>query len=85
MTANQSLTDQDIEFKCIPWNNPDQLRAIIIGQQVDFSATPSNLAAIFYNRGHQLSLLNISVWNIMWILSNDKKLNNVAVRHPASS
>lgn len=78
MAEQQSLKDQNIEFNFIRWNNPDQLRAMIIGQQVDFSAMPSNLAAIFYNRGHKLSLLNISVWNIMWILSNHANLDSLA-------
>jgi len=75
MAQQQRLSDQGIEFNFVRWNNPDQLRAMVIGQQVDFSAMPSNLAAIFYNRGHKLSLLNISVWNIMWVLSNDSELD----------
>jgi len=75
MAQQQRLSDQGIEFNFVRWNNPDQLRAMVIGQQVDFSAMPSNLAAIFHNRGHKLSLLNISVWNIMWILSNGSELN----------
>jgi NitT/TauT family transport system substrate-binding protein len=74
MAEQQMLSSSSIVFSFVRWKNPDQLRAMVIGNQVDFSAMPSNLAAIFYNKGHQLTLLNISVWNIMDIISRDNKV-----------
>jgi len=64
MAEQQKLSSSSIELSFIRWKNPDQLRAMVIGNQIDFSAMPSNLAAIFCNRGHHLTLMNISVWNI---------------------
>lgn len=78
MAEQQKLATSSIKFSFVRWKNPDQLRAMVIGNQVDFSAMPSNLAAIFYNKGHQLTLLNISVWNIMDIISRDNSVKSLA-------
>lgn len=78
MAQEQSLIGEQITLSFTRWKNPDQLRALILGQQVDFSAMPSNLAAIIFNKGHPLKLLNISVWDIMTIVSRDKNLKKLA-------
>ena len=78
MATQQALSSSSIELSFIRWKNPAQLRAMVIGEQVDFSAMPSNLAAIFYNKGHHLTLMNISVWNIMDIISQDKAITSLA-------
>ncbi|PCI58145.1 MAG: hypothetical protein COB45_00770 [Gammaproteobacteria bacterium] len=77
MATQQTLASSSIEFSFIRWKNPDQLRAMVIGEQIDFSAMPSNLAAIFYNKGHHLTLMNISVWNIMDIISQDNSMSSL--------
>lgn len=59
-----------VEF--IRWHNPDQIRTMMVNKSVDFVALPSNVGAIFYNKGIKLKLLNISVWGKLWILSYDK-------------
>lgn len=69
MAQKKMLSLQHIELDFLQWKNPQQLRAMVMGGQVDFTAMPSNLAATFYNRGHQLSLVNISIWDIMSIVS----------------
>ena len=53
------------------WNNPDQLRAMIAGRQADFFAVPTNVAALFYNRGVDVKLINVSVWGVLWVVSSD--------------
>lgn len=59
----------------ILWNSPDQLRALAVGGQADIFAVPSNIAAMFYNKGIDVKLLNISIWRAIWLISrsNDKK------------
>lgn len=69
MAQKNMLSQQHVELEFVQWKNPQQLRAMVMGEQVDFTAMPSNLAATFYNRGHQLSLVNISIWDIMSIVS----------------
>ncbi|MCL0088389.1 ABC transporter substrate-binding protein [Dehalococcoidia bacterium] len=66
MLSNVAETTELIIFK-----NLDQLRVIIAGQEGDFVIMPSNLAAIFYNRGMDVQLLDISVWSALHIISSD--------------
>ncbi len=78
MAEQQKLAAASVEFSFVRWKNPDQLRAMVIGKQVDFSAMPSNLAAIFYNKGHRLTLMNISIWNIMDIVSQGQTISSLS-------
>lgn len=78
MAKEQSLADQHIKLSFTRWKNPDQLRAMIISQQIDFSAMPSNLAAIFHNKGQPIKLLNISVWDIMSIVSSNPDIKQLS-------
>ena len=79
MAEQQLLAKSGITLDFIRWKNPEQLRAMVIGKQVDFTAMPSNLAATFYNRGHHLGLVNISIWNIMSIVSRQSaSINSLA-------
>ncbi len=59
----------------IIWKTPDQLKALVAGGQADIFAVPSNTAAMFYNKGINVKLLNISIWRAIWLVSrsNDKK------------
>ncbi len=60
------------------WQNPDQLRAMILGNEADFLAVPTNVAAMFYNKGIKLRLLNVSVWGILHMVSRDDNLKTLA-------
>lgn len=62
-----------IEF--VLWKNPDQLRALVLDNKVDFIALPTNVGANLYNRGVPLKLINVSQWGVLWMLSRsaDKK------------
>jgi hypothetical protein len=76
MVEQQRLAISNIEFSFTQLKNPNQLCTMVIGKQVDFSAPPSNLVAIFYNKDHKLTLLNVSIWNIMGTISQDKVINS---------
>ena len=64
-----------VEFRL--WNNPDQLRAMIINKEVDFVAIPTNVGAILYNKKQPIQLLNVSVWGILQILVRDKNIDTL--------
>ncbi|MCD5416612.1 ABC transporter substrate-binding protein [Candidatus Bipolaricaulota bacterium] len=64
-----SAIAEEIDFSL--WKNPGQLRAIVAGNQADFLTLPSNAAAMFYNKGLGVQLLDISVWNILSVISSD--------------
>ncbi len=54
------------------WQTPDQLRALVVGAQADFFAVPSNVGSMFYNKGVDVKLLNISIWRAIWLVSTDE-------------
>lgn len=60
------------------WKNPDQLRAMIAGNQADFFALPTNVAAVLSNKGADVSLLNVSIWSVLWIVSTDSTKHALA-------
>ncbi len=59
--------EKTLEF--LIWNTPDQLKSMVAGRQADIFATPSNVAAMFYNKGLDVKLLNISIWRAIWLVS----------------
>lgn len=62
----------------ISWRDPDQLRAMAIGGKAQFLATPSNVAANLYNRGAPVTLINISTWGALWIVTRDGERKTLA-------
>ena len=71
MAVNNKLADVVETTEVVVWQNADQLKAIVAGKQGDFVTVPSNNAAIFYNKGLELKLLDISVWNITYLVTRD--------------
>ena len=71
LVVNDRLTDLAEEVELVIWENGDQLKAMVAGGQGDFVTVPSNNAATFYNKGVQIQLLDISVWNITYLVSSD--------------
>ncbi len=66
--ALKSWADK-LEFRF--WQGPDQLRTLLLDNQVDVSAAPSNLPALLANRGQPVRFLNVSVWGLLWLVSRD--------------
>lgn len=60
------------------WNTADQLRAMISADTVDFASVPSNVASIFYNKGVQLKMVNVSIWGVMYLVSNNPEVESLA-------
>lgn len=78
MAATGALSDwaDQVEFR--HWKNVDQLRVLLAKQELDYSAVPVNLPAIMSNRGMQVKLLNVSVWGLLWFVSNDPKVQTLS-------
>lgn len=78
MIKNDVLKDlgKKIEFKL--WKNPDELRALVLNSDVKFIATPTNVVANLHNKGVDITMLNVSVWGILGMLSRDKNLKTLA-------
>jgi NitT/TauT family transport system substrate-binding protein len=77
MVAHDRLADIAEITELIIFKDLDQLRAIIAGKQADFVLMPSNVAAVFYNRGMDVQLLDISVWSALFIISADSTVGSI--------
>ena len=77
MIETDALKDlgKSIEFRL--WNNPDELRALILNGNIDFIALPTNVAANLHNKNVDLKLLNVSVWGILGMISRDPNLKTL--------
>ena len=64
-----------VEFKL--WQNPDELRALLLKKEVQFVALPTNVAANLYNKKEPIRLLNVPIWGILEILSRDASLKRI--------
>jgi len=71
IAVNDKLADVADETELVVWQNADQLKAMVAGKQGDFVTMPSNNSAIFYNKGLELKLLDVSVWNITYLVTTD--------------
>lgn len=78
MVESGALSDVAGKVEFVPWSNPDQLRALAMGGEADFIAAPTNVAANLYNRGVPLTLLNVSVWGILWMVSRNAHCRTLA-------
>ncbi len=75
MIESGALNDVANKVKFRLWNNPDQLRAMIVNKEVDFVAVPTCVGATLYNKKQPIQMLNVSVWGILQILVRDKRIN----------
>lgn len=71
MAVHNKLADVAEKTEVVVWQNAEQLKAMVAGKQGDFVTIPSNNSAIFYNKGLALKLLDISVWNITYLVTTD--------------
>lgn len=77
MIEDGALADYADKVTFKPWQTPDQMRAMIVSGQVHVSAIPTNVAAMFFNRGEPVRLLNVSVWGLLWLISADDNMTTL--------
>lgn len=75
MVETGALADLAESVSFVQWRDPDQLRAMALDGQADVLAMPTNVAANLHNRGAPVTLLNVSTWGALWMVSRspDKK------------
>lgn len=78
MVETGALSDvaKKVEFRL--WKNPDELRAITLKKDADFTAVPTNVGAVLYNKGIDIKLINVPVWGILQMITRDKNLKTLA-------
>ncbi|MEM7336770.1 MAG: ABC transporter substrate-binding protein, partial [Chloroflexota bacterium] len=77
LVVNNKLAEVAEEVELIVFENPDQLAVFIADESADFITMPSNSAAIFYNRGFDIQLLDISSWNALFGVTNDPSISTL--------
>jgi len=78
MKEHNSLASIAKETTLDIWSNPTQLQAIVVGGQGDFVSLPTNAAAIYYNKGVSLQLLDTSIWNILYLVTSDTSIKSLS-------
>lgn len=78
MIEDNALKDvaNKVEFRL--WQNPDELRAILLKKEAHFVAIPTNVAANLYNKKEPIKLISVPVWGILDIVSRDKNIKTIA-------
>lgn len=66
---------KEVEFRL--WKNPDELRAILLKKEAHFVAIPTNVAAILYNKGEDIKLINIPIWGILEIITRNENIKTL--------
>ncbi len=69
MAETGALADLADRVEFVAWRDPDQLRAMALNGKAGVLAMPSNVAANLHNRGAPVTLVNVSVWGMLWMVS----------------
>ncbi len=78
IVENGLLDDVAEETELEIWNTPDQLRAMMTSGSVQFASVPSNVAAIFYNKGVPLKMVHVSIWGVMYVVSAEGEAGSLS-------
>lgn len=77
MIESGALAAHARSLRFVPWSTGDQLRAQIVGGELDFAAVPSHLPANLYNRGQPVRLLLVAAWGVHWFVSRDPQVRRL--------
>jgi NitT/TauT family transport system substrate-binding protein len=77
MAESHCLNDVCAGLEFTPWNNPDQMRALMAGGQAHFMVMPSNVAIKLRANGIKVKLALVSLSSTLWIVSNDGKVSSL--------
>ena len=58
------------------WRNPDIMRSWVVSGEVQVAATPANAAAILYNKGIPIRLLDVNNGGILSLLTRDPDIKS---------
>ncbi|MCW7753514.1 hypothetical protein OOT00_05870 [Desulfobotulus sp. H1] len=80
MMSGMTFDNPAMTVRFIPWNSPDQIRAMIAGGQVEGAIITTASASLFYNRGVRIrlaALFETSLWIVSTADSGDTGLNSL--------
>lgn len=68
------VSNKEIEF--IIKQDPQQIQALMMKNELDFAVLPTVMAANLYNKGVKYKALSFPVWGTLYIVTNDPKLKD---------
>jgi len=77
MMQDNALQKSGAKIKFKRWKNPDELKALILNQKVNFIAAPITAASILYNRGAKVQLTHLVMGGARGIVSSDKTIHSI--------
>lgn len=66
--------EPESKIKVDIFNEPIQVRKMVIEGSADFALLPTTMATILYNRGMEYKLLAIPVWGTLYLFGNDSTI-----------
>ena len=76
VSRNALNAHADVRFDV--WRSPDRLRAGVASGTMFATAAPSYVAANMANRGTGARLLNVMTWGLLYLVSSDDAVTNLA-------
>ncbi len=67
---------EESNIEVVIYNEPIQVRKLMLENEVDFAVLPTTMGAILYNKGVQYQLAAIPVWGTLYLFGNDTTINN---------
>lgn len=58
------------------WRSPDMLISQVMNRDIHVGGTPSNVAAMLYNKGAGIRLLDITTWGVLWLVTRDPAIKS---------
>lgn len=76
--AQDGLPEMNASIAPQAWSTADQLKALVTAEQVDLASTPLTNAMLLYNKGANVKLVNVGVWGMLYVVSPDTTLTELA-------
>ncbi len=70
------INDKKVEI--IIKNEPFQIQAMMMKNELDFAVLPTVMAANLYNKGVKYRMVACPIWGTLYVLSNDEKINTLS-------
>lgn len=74
MDSVDNLENSGIEIKV--YDEPMQVRKMMLEGSVDFAVLPSTMAALLYNKGMDYRMVAVPVWGTLYLCGNDTLIKN---------
>ena len=66
----------DVSIKVEIFNEPMQVRKMMIDSSADLAVIPTTMAALLYNRGLDYSIVAIPVWGTLYLFGRDSSVKS---------